>query len=146
MNREFKSFGALAKHFERVSARLPAAEHHALEVIGKRVEERAASKIGNEQAGWPALAESTIADKERAGYPVPAPLLRTGYMRATIEHEVIGNDEVDIGSPDPVALWQELGTSKGIPPRSFLGSSMIDTMAANAGTVLQAVIRAFRGR
>jgi phage gpG-like protein len=145
LNREFKSFSALAAHFEAVATRLPAAEHKALEEIGKTVEQKAKAKIGTEQPGWAPLAESTLADKGRQGYPVPAPLLRAGELRDSISHEVEGN-QVAIGSPSLLALWQELGTSRGIPPRSFLGASMIESKRQNAATVLQWIMRAFRGR
>lgn len=146
MTREFTSFAALASHFERTAARLPATKQRALEEVGERVEVRAQQKIGVESSGWPALAESTIAEKARLGYPTPAPLLRTGELRASIAHEVDGDVEVAIGSPEETALWQELGTSRGIPPRSFLGASMIETREPNARSVLKAAIRAFRGR
>ena len=144
MDREFKSFSALADHLEVVAARIPSAEHKALEVIGGRVEARAKAKIGTEQAGWAALAESTLAEKARLGYPVPSPLLRTSGMRGSIGHEVVGYG-VAIGSSDPLALWQELGTSRGIPPRSFLAASMIETRDENVATILEMEIRAFRG-
>ncbi len=143
MNRNFQSLSALAAHLEGVAARIPPAEHVALEEIGQRVQTVARGKIGNEQAGWAPIAASTLADKERHGYPVPSPLLRTGALKESISHEVKGN-EVAIGSPEMDALWQELGTSRGIPPRSFLGSSMIDTKEANLGSLVFAMIRAFR--
>ncbi|WP_214680105.1 hypothetical protein, partial [Escherichia coli] len=30
-----------------------------------------------------------------------------------------------VGSNDDKAVWQELGTSRGIPPRSFLGGAAV---------------------
>jgi hypothetical protein len=87
------------------------------------VQKKAKAAIGHEHDMWPALAESTIADKEHHGYATPAPLLRTGEMRDSIEYTVHGS-EGWVGSNDDKAVWQELGTSK-IPPRSFLVSSAI---------------------
>ena len=47
-----------------------------------------------------------------------APWLRTGKLRASITCEATDTAAV-IGSSDPVAVYQELGTS-AIPPRPFL--------------------------
>jgi hypothetical protein len=71
------------------------------------------------------LAESTIRDKAAHGYKTPAPLLRSGEMRDSIEYVVHG-DEGCVGSNSDVAVFQELGTSR-IPPRSFLVSAAISS-------------------
>jgi hypothetical protein len=42
------------------------------------------SAIGKEHEMWPPLAESTIRDKQRHGFPTPKPLLRTGEMRDSV--------------------------------------------------------------
>jgi hypothetical protein len=44
-----------------------------------------------------------------------------GEMRDSIEHTVVDSESGHVGSNDDKAVWQELGTSRGIPPRSFLG-------------------------
>jgi hypothetical protein len=90
----------------------------------KIVQAKAKAAIGREHAEWPKLAESTLADKEHHGFPTPKPLLRTGEMRDSIEYTVHGL-EGSVGSNDPVAVYQELGTSRGLPPRSFLRSAAI---------------------
>ena len=87
------------------------------------VENDSKAKIGND-GGWPPLAASTLSDKEKKGFAVPAPLLRTGAMRDSISSEIEGL-EAQVGSDSMVAVWQELGTSKGIPPRSFLESTAV---------------------
>jgi hypothetical protein len=94
----------------------------------KVLEAEAKGYIGEYQAGWKPLAASTVEEKTRLGYAPPDnPLLREGIMRDSIEHAsapaYYGADGA-IGSNDPVALWQEMGTSRGIPPRSFLGLAM----------------------
>jgi hypothetical protein len=71
----------------------------------------------------PDLAESTIRDKASHGFPTPKPLLRTSELRDSIEYTVSGTEGC-VGSNSPVAVYQELGTSR-IPPRSFLVSSAI---------------------
>jgi hypothetical protein len=89
----------------------------------------AAEYIGNEMPEWPPLAESTIADKESKGFAVPAPLLRTGEMRDSIQVEVDPVElEMVVGSNELVALWQEMGTDRGIPPRPFLATGLKNSL------------------
>lgn len=88
-----------------------------LEKVGQLAESIAAELPGHYQPGWAPLAESTLRDKERQGYPVPSPLKRTGKMAGSYRKEVDPFDLVlVIGSPKKEALWQEEGTSR-IPPR-----------------------------
>lgn len=82
----------------------------------------AKSYIGNEQPGWAPLAASTIEEKAALGYEVPAPLLREGDLRDSIESEVeTSGREVTgiVGSTDPIAIFFSTGTSR-MPPRPFL--------------------------
>ena len=111
-------------------AELPAIERD-LHASGPQIIERACqivqakakAAIGKEHEMWPPLAASTIADKAAHGFKTPAPLLRTGEMRDSIEYVVHGNEGA-VGSNSEIAVYQELGTSH-IPPRSFLVSSAI---------------------
>jgi hypothetical protein len=94
------------------------------------VQKRAKELIGSyKNPAWPQLAESTQADRERQGFPADEPLLRTGELRdsigAFVEMHGAGGRAV-VGSNDPVAEWQELGTSR-IPPRSFLLAAALDS-------------------
>lgn len=75
--------------------------------------ERAASEL-----------ERTV--KEALSHPAGSndhttPWLRTGALRASISHQTSANEAV-IGSSEPIAVDQELGT-RGIPPRPFLATS-----------------------
>jgi phage gpG-like protein len=114
------------------AAELKAIDHD-LEAMGPEIVERACqivqkkakSAMGKEHEMWAPLAESTIKDKQAHGYKTPAPLLRTGELRDSIEYTVSGNEGC-VGSDSEIALFQELGTSK-IPPRSFLVSSAISS-------------------
>jgi hypothetical protein len=96
---------------------------HSLEKACKKVKGEAQRVIGTYDYGWPQLAESTQEERKRLGFPPNEPLLRTGEMRDSIEYTV---DRVElegyVGSNDPIAVHQELGTSR-IPPRSFLGGA-----------------------
>jgi HK97 gp10 family phage protein len=130
--KEFNSCTALALHFGEIALAQHELEHKALEKCAEIVEKRAKEKIGEyqEQAGpfvaWQELADSTVADRERKGYPGDEPLLRTGDMRDSIEHSV-ADGEAHVGSNSDIALYQELGTSK-MPPRSFLGGALVDKL------------------
>jgi hypothetical protein len=86
--------------------------------VGALAQSLAAEYPGHYQKGWAPLAASTIADKEAKGFAVPSPLKRTGEMAASYRSEVnLPELAMVIGSPDPKALFQEMGTSRGIPPR-----------------------------
>jgi hypothetical protein len=114
---------ALAVHEESKSA---------LERAARLVEKEAKTEIGTYQSsagpfpGWQQLADSTQTNRAQAGFPPNDPLLITGSMRDSIEHTV-DMDDLDgvayVGSNNPIALWQEQGTTK-IPPRSFLGGAL----------------------
>lgn len=123
--REFDSPAAFALHLLAVSYAIHKAEQAGLERVAKLIEKDAKDRIGHYQAAigpfpeWEPLADSTEYEKSRAGYPVDAPLLRTGEMRESIEHEVARNEAV-IGSKQDKAAWQEFGTDS-IPPRPFIG-------------------------
>ena len=99
---------------------------HALEKAAQIIEDEAKRVIGTYEYNWPQLAESTLLRK--AG---DTPLLETGEMRDSIEHYVDAQRLIaEVGSNNPKALWQELGTNTKdgmphIPPRSFLmGAAM----------------------
>lgn len=87
------------------------------------IETEAKRVIGTYEYGWPALADSTRADRERKGFPEDEPLLRSGGMRDSIGHTV-EPDAGYVGSNDPKVRWQELGT-KHIPARSFLAGAAL---------------------
>lgn len=99
--------------------------HHGLKKVAKLVEQTAKAEIGQYQdaigpfPAWAPLTDSTEAQKERMGYPADSPLLATGEMRDSIEHEVHGL-EAEIGSNNDKMVWQELGTDR-IPARPVLG-------------------------
>jgi hypothetical protein len=90
------------------------------------VKKEAKRVIGTYDYDWPPLAEATKADRVSKGFPEDEPLLRTGEMRDSIEHNV-GHEHVlevvgIVGTNNEVAKYQELGT-RTIPPRSFLGEA-----------------------
>jgi phage gpG-like protein len=121
------------------------AETIALAKAASLVRTNARDAIGNESNGygWAALAESTIADKERKGYTAPAPLLRTGDMRDSIGI-TMGHRRAWVGSNDDVAVYQELGTNR-IPPRSFIAKAAIESEDAIHEITVKTVGSAFAG-
>ena len=122
----------MAAHLGKLAVAQHAMEHAALEQCAKLVKKRAKAKLGEyqEQAGpfaaWAALADSTVADRERQGYAGDEPLLRTGALRDSIEHVVAGG-VAQVGSNSDIAVYQELGT-KHTPPRSFLGGAAVESL------------------
>lgn len=157
---------AFAELLERAAAEQPEAEKRGLDEAGKVVEEAAKSYIGHPQSAvgpypaWAPLSEATeygfwhpvamfhvpgkVSD---LGYPPNTPLLREGDLRESIKHRVVGHS-VHVGSDDPVALWQELGTPGAlypIPPRSFLGRAMFADGHKAAAAVVAGVFEPLIG-
>ncbi len=115
--KEFPSLAHLALHLAEMAVAQHEMERHALEKVGQIVEKRAKEKIGEyqEQAGpfqeWQQLADSTLyggvdengrrfPGKIELGYATESdhnPLLRTGDMRDSIQHQV-DESEVQVGS------------------------------------------------
>lgn len=146
--KSFASPGAFAAHLRRVAQTIPAAEHAGLERGAAHVETIAKDLIGQQLTSWPALADSTVAEKQRLGFTgrlsATDPLLRTGEMRDSISHVVDGRRAV-IGSDDPVAIYQETGTSR-IPPRPFLSTAAVLGGEDVAKAIGLAVAQAVAGR
>jgi hypothetical protein len=132
---------------ERSLVAMPAELAIGLEKVGQLAESIAAELPGHYQPGWAPLAESTIADKEAKGYPVPSPLKRTGEMAGSYRKEVdpIGLELV-IGSPEKTALWQEMGTSRGIPPRPVCEPALKRSLPFAADVFGKIAIRLFTGK
>jgi phage gpG-like protein len=108
-----------ADFLTRITIAMPDAKKRALTKAGKLVKEEAKRVLGTYDYGWPSLQPNTIKHKATGD----SPLLETGKLRDSIEYKVVG-DVVSVGSNDPTALYQELGTSR-IPPRSFLAGAAI---------------------
>lgn len=102
----------------------------ALDRVGTRIEKTAKAEFGHYQDAvgpfpeWAELAESTMAERGRLGYPENEPLLRDGTLRDSISHEV-EQLEVTVGSTSEIAEYHEFGTSK-MPPRPFMGPALVN--------------------
>jgi hypothetical protein len=150
------SLSQWAAELEHQIAEIPVATEAALATIGSAVAEIARHKIGEYQGAvagagwafpeWPLLAARTVADKTAKGFAPPDnPLLRTGEMRSTVSFFVAG-DMLVVGSTDPVARYQEIGTDR-IPPRPFIGPAMLEAdllIKRELGGALASVLRGGR--
>jgi phage gpG-like protein len=112
-----------AARMAAAAADIEAAKRAALEAACVTIETKAKNYIGVPHSWWPPLAAETLRRKDG----VNTPLLEQGNMRDSIEHTVVDNNHAWVGSNDPVAEYQELGTSRGIPPRSFLAHAAQDS-------------------
>jgi phage gpG-like protein len=105
-----------AARFAVAAAAEKAAEQEALESACELIETRAKNYIGAPHGWWAPLKPETLRRKDG----INTPLLESGEMRDSIEHTV-HHPSGFVGSNSDIAVYQELGTSRGIPPRSFLG-------------------------
>ncbi|MDI9222146.1 hypothetical protein QMZ30_14670 [Pantoea sp. EA-12] len=127
--KELEGFLGAALQFSALEVALHKRLADGLEEVAACIEQTARDEIGFYQPAvgpfqdWASLAESTEADKARKGFPLEAPLLRTGEFRDTWEHEVSGFEAV-VGSKDNRAPWFEFGTVN-MPPRPVLGPAVI---------------------
>lgn len=148
-----QTFRELAERFAAMRASAETGIPKALETIGAEIERDAKDEIGTYQREnmgdlrpWDELTKATQADRMRAGFSANEPLLRTGDLRDSITHTVEGN-RVVIGSDDPIALYQELGThgpgvgpsGYHVPPRPFLATAAY----RNKDTIVAAVLKVF---
>ncbi|WP_439413088.1 phage virion morphogenesis protein [Enterobacter ludwigii] len=142
------SLSDLAKVFTSAGPHIHTALEAGLEVVARTIEEEAKEEIGVYQPAvgpfdaWAPLAESTKADRVRQGYSEDDPLLRSGELRDSISHRVMGLAAV-VGSTDDKAVWQEYGTDR-IPPRPFIGPAYVKSFHKITEMVGFAVTRGFR--
>jgi HK97 gp10 family phage protein len=112
----------------RMESRLVPELYIALQRIGEATQDVARAMPGVEHSFWPPLAESTIEDKVRKGFPVPSPLRRTGEMAESYKYELRpGELAVAVGSEEKTALFHEFGTSR-MPPRPVLSRAMMEIL------------------
>ncbi len=120
------SLTQMASIFTKAALAMPMASREAVEKAADMVLVQIRSEPGEYQTGagpfasWAPLAQSTLDDKARQGWPSPSPELRSGDLRDSYEKTIVSNHEAAVGSDSDVAVYQELGTSK-MPPRSIIG-------------------------
>lgn len=130
---DFTSFAGFASHLSALTLGVDHYEHESLTRAAMHVQDEAMNSVGHYQsqsgpfAAWAPLAASTQADRVRQGFPADEPELRTGQLRDSIQFTVLPpvvaqHREAEIGSDDPVMVYQELGT-QFMPARSILGGA-----------------------
>lgn len=127
--RTFSSPKAFADFLRRMLAQEEAAAAKGLEAGARIVLEEAKGSMGRYQdksgpfPAWKPLADDTKKDRVRQGFPADEPLLRSGRLRDSIEHNIRGEDAY-VGSRSKLAEIQEFGSKDGkLPPRSFIGGA-----------------------
>jgi HK97 gp10 family phage protein len=133
-----------ASLLERAAVKATPELEKAIVKLGPIVVAAAKEMIGHEHASWPPLAASTIEDKERRGYAVPDPLLRTGDLRDSIV-AIVEVLTLAVGSEEKNARYQEQGTHK-MPPRPFLAPAMLESLPAATALIVEAAEKLFIGR
>ena len=103
-------------------ANVKMAEHEALEAAAQMVENRAKGYLGHPHDWWPPLSPATLKRKDN----VNSPELESGAMRDSIEHTV-EFPSAFVGSNSDIAVLQELGSSRNLPPRSFLAHAAMES-------------------
>ena len=150
------TFNSIAEFTRFLSTRRAAvreAEERGLRSAGHLLVSSARSLIGTEDEAWPPLADATVEEKQRLGYVGQVsetdPRLRTGQLRDSIEAKsrvtTPGRGSVDIGSDDPIAEYQEMGT-RTIPPRPFLSTAVFRDGQKAAERVMNHELGALMGR
>ena len=124
---------ALAAKMASIATHLEHNLAHSVEQACVILETDAKIHIGTYDNGWPQLAESTQADRVAKGFPANEPLLRTGELRDSIQHNADGewtgagkgHCEGYVGSDNPKMRIHELGTDR-IPARPMLQAAMVN--------------------
>jgi HK97 gp10 family phage protein len=139
------SLTSFSTHLAEMAANTVLSLNAGLHAAATVIEKDAKDRIGHYQESsgpfpaWEPLADSTEEEKERLGYPLDAPLERTGELRNSIEHEVAGLEAV-VGSKSDKALWHEFGTDR-IPPRPFIGPAAFENKEKIEGILGAATVR-----
>lgn len=108
-----------------------------LEKGAKILKDSAQDAIGTYKFGWPHLGPDAVA---RHG---DTPLLETGALKGSIQYTV-GALDAWVGTNDYKAKWQEFGTSRGIPPRPFLGGAVTHEAASIETLVAASAAKIFK--
>ncbi len=122
---------------------------HGLDKVLEKIEETAKGEFGEYQPNvgpfpaWAELAEATKADRAHQGFPENEPLLRTGDLQDSIEHERDGFEGV-VGSKADIMLYHELGTAN-MPARPVLGPAAYRNKPAIEKLLCAAVVAGMIG-
>jgi|SRR6516225_2751838 phage gpG-like protein len=114
----------MAELLNRRAQQQPEVRHALLDHAALIIQKEAKRVIGTYEYGWPQLQLATQIARENKGFAPNDPLLMTGELRDSIQYSS-DEHEARVGTNNPKGVWMELGTRRGIPPRSFLmGAAM----------------------
>lgn len=119
-----QSCAEMARRLERAAIKARSELDIPVEAVVSSVATQARAVLGSYAYGWPSLKPETIAHKATGD----SPLLETGEMRASVSfHAELSGAGAEglVYSTDMIAVYQELGTKRGIPPRSFIMQSLV---------------------
>lgn len=125
--REFSDLASFAAHFATLHHHIQEEAERALKKAALLIEKSAKVELGYYQPGvgpypaWAQLAQSTLATHALYGVG-DTPLMLTGALYASIEHEIQGPTAI-IGTKSEIGAYQEFGTAR-IPPRPFMGPAV----------------------
>lgn len=146
--KEFGDIGSFITHMAVIEVAVHEQIHHGLEEAAQLIEKTAKEAIGHYQEAmgpfpaWDQLAPSTLAYHASMGVG-DSPLIVTGELYASIQHETDGSEAV-IGSKMDIAGYQEFGTEK-IPPRPFMGPAVFTNKAKIEHIMAKGLVSALVG-
>lgn len=145
--RAFPTIAAYLAFLRQAPAEMHLAQRAGEQVAGAALVEHAKDAIGLEKEAWPALAESTVEQKQRMGWTGRMsdtdPLFARGELRASIGFTA-DQSGIVLGSRDPIAPFHEYGTSR-MPPRPFIAPTVLEHGREATETIAEHVVAAFVG-
>ena len=121
-----------------------------LNMLGEAVRDRAVSYLGVPQPPahggfppWPPLSRGTLKNKGQAAPGTP--LYETGKLAASIDYEILSENEVEVGTDvlsdrgAPYGKYLEEGTSR-MPPRTYLHPAAVEVVAEMVDVIGEAVV------
>jgi phage gpG-like protein len=114
MAQRFDGWGAFADHLDRVAFNLVDAPFEAAHIAAPLMADAVKEVFGHDPP-LQTLADSTQAERAQLGYAPNEPLVRSGELRESVEHEADGTI-AGMGSANFLAPIHEFGNAH-IPPR-----------------------------
>lgn len=97
---------------------------------------------------WAALAEATVADRVRAGYPPHDTLIREGRLRDSLIKRPLGIErlrphELTAGTAVPYAVFHQRGTKK-MPARPLINARQVSAEGVTSTAVINWIVEGRR--
>lgn len=145
---DFNDIASFALHLATLEVAVQRRAEGALNQAAQVIEQAAKDEIGHYQPAvgghpaWSQLADATLAHHASMGVG-DTPLMVTGELYASIEHESVGGSAV-IGTKMDVGAYQEFGTDT-IPPRPFMGPAAFTSKGKVEKIMARAVVAGLIG-